>query len=309
MASARRARASSSAAGVTAAAASRRATRRAHAASAWPRSPFAWRAVSTRLARACVLALVAILVLASWSASGRPPRAPPTTSRRRPPPSQPVGAPAAGASAARPPCRRTAAPRAPPGAGRVAPSPGQPTLASQAPPKRFAKLRQASLLHKYQLGIAVLPGVGFRGIAPYEDGINCGQQAKRVCTGMLPFFIDVQPSFGFAEHWDVLVDLRFGIDSDFTRSRQFAIAPGVRYWVDPELPFKFFATIQGVFDATAQSDPRLQDNDFGVRNSNGFMFEVMRNLGVYVQFGETLAFRRWLRFEIDGGVGVQARIP
>ena len=90
---------------------------------------------------------------------------------------------------------------------------------------------------------------------------------------MLPFFIDVQPSFGFAEHWDILVDLRFGIDSDFTRSRQFAIAPGVRYWVDPELPFKFFATIQGVFDATAQSDPRLQDNDFGVRNSNGFMFE------------------------------------
>jgi len=111
------------------------------------------------------------------------------------------------------------------------------------------------------------------------------------------------------EHWDVLVDLRFGIDSDFTRSHQFAIAPGFRYWVDPELPFKFFATVQGVFDATAQGDPRLQDNDFGFRNSNGFMFEVMSNLGIYLQFGETLGFRRWLRFEIDGGVGVQARIP
>ena len=36
-----------------------------------------------------------------------------------------------------------------------------------------------------------------------NDVIPCGQQAKRVCTGMLPFFIDVQPSFGFAEHWDV----------------------------------------------------------------------------------------------------------
>jgi hypothetical protein len=35
----------------------------------------------------------------------------------------------------------------------------------------------------------------------------------------------------------------------------------------------------------------------------------MRNLGFYLQFGETLGFRRWLRFEIDGGVGVQARIP
>jgi hypothetical protein len=211
---------------------------------------------------------------------------------------QPVGPPTAAPPAAAPP----------PAAAAVPVGPSQPTLEAQ-PPKRFPKLRQASLLHKYQLGIALLPGAGFRGIAPYEDGINCGEQAKRVCTGKLPFFIDVQPSFGFAEHWDVLVDLRFGIENDFTRSRQFAIAPGVRYWVDPELPFKFFATIQGVFDATAQGDPRLANNDFGVRNSNGLMFDVMRNLGIYIQLGETLAFRRWLRFEIDGGVGVQARIP
>ena len=88
--------------------------------------------------------------------------------------------------------------------------------------------------------------------------INCGQQGKRVCTGMLPFFLDVQPSFGFAEHWDVLVDLRFGIGTDFTTSHQFAVAPGFRYWVDPELPFKFYATIQGVFDATAQHNPMAE---------------------------------------------------
>jgi hypothetical protein len=253
--------------------------------------------------------LVAILLLASWSVWAPGARAAddePSAATAV----QPVGAPAGDAPAVVAPSAEAAPPAIgqPSGAGGIAPSPGQPTLASQ-PPKRFAKLRQASLLHKYQLGIALLPGAGFRGIAPYDEGVNCGQQAKRVCTGMLPFFIDVQPSFGFAEHWDILIDLRFGIESDFTRSHQFAIAPGFRYWVDPELPFKFFATIQGVFDATAQRDPRLQDNDFGVRNSNGFMFEVMPNFGIYAQFGETLGFRRWLRFEIDGGVGVQARIP
>jgi hypothetical protein len=198
-----------------------------------------------------------------------------------------------------------AAPPAPPAAN--------PAPSVTRPPKAFPKLRQASLLHKHQLGIAMLPGIGFRGIFPYaaanDQVINCGQQGKRVCTGMLPFFIDVQPSFGFAQHWDVLVDLRFGIGTDFTTSRQFAVAPGFRYWVDPELGFKFFATIQGVFDATAQNDPRISNNDFGIRNSNGFMFEVMRNLGFYIQFGETLGFVRWLRFEIDAGVGIQARIP
>src|SRR5262252_2098708 len=197
------------------------------------------------------------------------------------------------------------------------PAPGTDTSPGEAgpppgimrPPKSFPKLRQASLLHKNQLGIAVLPGIGYRGIFPYQENINCGQQAKRVCTGMLPLFLDVQPSFGFAEHWDVLMDLRFGIGTDFTTSHQFALAPGVRYWVDPELAVKFYATIQGVYDATAQRNPMVKDNDFGVRNANGFMFEVMRNLGFYLQFGETLGFRRWLRFEIDGGAGVQARIP
>ena len=64
-----------------------------------------------------------------------------------------------------------------------------------------------------------------------------------------------------------------------------------------------------MFDATAQNSGQVSNNDFGIRNANGFMFEVMRNLGIYIQFGETIGFSRWLRFEIDGGVGVQARIP
>lgn len=202
------------------------------------------------------------------------------------------------------PAPDSTAPTAPPDSG-----PATPPSVGLERPKSFPKLRQASLLHKNQLGIAVMPGIGFRGVFPYQEMINCGQQGKRVCTGVLPFFMDVQPSFGFAEHWDVLVDMRFGIATDFTSSHQFAIGPGLRYWVDPELSFKFYATIQGVFDATAQPDPKLKDNDFGVRNANGFMFEVMRNLGFYFQFGETLGFVRWLRFEIDGGVGIQARIP
>ena len=53
----------------------------------------------------------------------------------------------------------------------------------------------------------------------------------------------------------------------------------------------------------------MKDYDFGVRNANGVMLEVMRNLGFYLQFGETVGFVRWLRFEVDGGIGVQARFP
>jgi hypothetical protein len=214
-------------------------------------------------------------------------------------PDAPVGA-AASAASAPPPAAAAPAPSTGDGA---APPPPRPA------PKRFPRLKQPSLLHQDQFGLAVLPGSGYRIIAPYQDMVPCGQQNKRVCTGWLPFFIDVQPSFGLTRHWDALVDLRFGVQADFSQSHQFAVAPGFRYWVDPDLDMKFFATFQGVYDLNPQHDPGVKDYDFGVRNANGFMFEVMRNLGFYLQFGETLGFVRWLRFEVDGGIGIQARFP
>ena len=249
-----------------------------------------------------LLAILALLVSgARVGATEAPPQAdtPAGAADRGSAPPSPAVAPVLTPSAVAPagPSVSAAPDSAAPPAGR------SPTI------KQFPKLTQPSLMHVYQLGLALLPGVGFRIIAPYKETIDCGQQAKHVCTGLLPFFIDVQPSFGFAQHWDVLIDLRFGIGVDFTQTREFAVAPGVRYWVDPDQPTKFFATIQGVFDATQQNNVAVRDNDFAIRNSNGFMFEVMRNLGFYLQFGETVGFARWMRLEIDGGVGVQARIP
>ncbi len=177
------------------------------------------------------------------------------------------------------------------------------------PAKRFPRLKPPSLLHRDQFGLAVMPGSGYRIIAPYKDNVPCGQINTRVCAGRIPFFLDAQASFGFATRWDVIVDLRFGIEADFSQSHQFAVAPGVRYWVDADQPTKFFATFQGVYDLNPQHEPGVKDYDFGVRNANGFMFEVMRNLGFYLQFGETVGLVRWLRFEVDGGIGVQARFP
>ena len=204
----------------------------------------------------------------------------------------------------------------PPAASSGSPAPAAADAKGTAPPpatppapQRFPRLKRPSLVHLDQFGLAVLPGSGYRIIAPYQDMVTCGQQNNRVCTGRLPFFIDVQPSFGLSRHWDLLVDLRFGVVADFSHSNDFAVAPGFRYWVDPDLDAKFFATVQGVYDVNPQHDPNTKDYDVGMRNANGFMFEVMRNLGFYLQFGETLGFVRWLRFEVDGGIGVQARFP
>ena len=70
----------------------------------------------------------------------------------------------------------------------------------------FPPLTAPSLSHWSQIGLALLPGSGFRVIIPYGENIYCGKPGKRVCTGRVPFFLDVQPSFGMSPHWDVLVD-------------------------------------------------------------------------------------------------------
>src|SRR5258707_230357 len=148
---------------------------------------------------------------------------------------------------------RAEAPPAVAGApGAATPTPATPAPTAPAPAaapravaaKTFPRLAAPTMTHYQQFGIALLSGTGYRGIFPYQEMIDCGQPNKRVCTSRLPTFLDVQPSFGFANHWDVLIDLRFGLGQDFTGSHQFAVAPGVRYWVDPQESTKFFATIQ-----------------------------------------------------------------
>jgi hypothetical protein len=248
-------------------------------------------------------ALPLALVLALWPHGAHawvvlaPHPAPPETA----PEAEPTPAP----EPAHVPAPEAAAPAASTHAPSAPPAPAGPAA------KTFPRLVAPTLSHKDQFGIAVLPGTGYRVIFPYQEMINCGTPGKRVCSSRLPTFLDVQPSFGFAERWDALVDLRLGVERDFPGTRQFAVAPGARYWVDPQERSKFFTTVQVVFDFTEQHQEGVlpHNDDIALRNSNGFMFEVMRNFGAYVQFGETLGLRRWLRFEVDAGIGVQARLP
>jgi len=195
-----------------------------------------------------------------------------------------------------------------PGAAAQPPAPPSPPAPTEGV-RVFPTLEPPSLSHDRQLGIAVSPGTGFRVLFPYQEGIYCGEIGKRVCSARLPAYLDVQASFGFTAHWDVLAELRLGLEDDFARTRAVAVIPGVRYWVDPSQRIKFFTTLQLDVDLTEQHNRALTGYDLAVHNGNGLMFEVMRDLGFYVQLSETIGFVRWLRFEIDVGAGVQARFP
>lgn len=170
--------------------------------------------------------------------------------------------------------------------------------------------------HQYQTGLSVMPGIGYRIIVPYQEMKPCGDSSgdaeKRVCTGALPLFLELQASFGVTARIDLLVDVRFGIMGDpvaLDKQRQFAVAPGLRVWLDQDVALKFYTTFQGVLDFTAQAQTDIPKNDYGVRNVNGIMYDLIRNVGFFLQFGETIAFKRWFRVELDVGMGVQARFP
>ena len=53
----------------------------------------------------------------------------------------------------------------------------------------------------------------------------------------------------------------------------------------------------------------VSNSDYGVRNANGLMYDPIRNVGFYFQFGETIGLARWFRIDLDVGLGAQIRFP
>ena len=175
--------------------------------------------------------------------------------------------------------------------------------------------RPVQLEHTRQVGVALMPGIGYRVIARYNDKHFCldhtADEGKWVCTNDVPFFVDLSLSYGVTERLDLITDVRLGIARDDAKGvgRQLAFFPGVRFWLDRDVRLKFFTTIQLAVDHTTQNQDRVRDTDVGIRNANGLMYDPIRNLGFYIQVGETLAALRWFRLEIDAGLGLQVRFP
>jgi hypothetical protein len=174
----------------------------------------------------------------------------------------------------------------------------------------------AQMNHRYQTGLSIMPGSGYRLIVPYKEkqfcGDSSGQNDKRVCAHSVPMFLDVQLAFGVATRMDIIADIRFGLQSDPAApgNHQFALAPGIRFWLDQEVALKFYTTLQFLYDYTDFSiNPGIHSSDVGMRNANGLMYDPIRNVGFFVQFGESMGFMRWFRIDLDIGLGAQIRFP
>jgi len=206
------------------------------------------------------------------------------------------------------------------GAEDAAPKPKRKAKVAAAPAQSAADQETfggpAQVNHKYQTGLSIMPGTGYRLIVRYKEGQFCGDSSgmpnKPLCANYVPMFLDFQLAFGVGARADIIADLRFGLQSDpaVPGSHQFAISPGLRFWLDQEVALKFYTTLQFVYDHTDFStSPGISSSDVGMRNANGLMYDPIRNVGFFVQFGETIGFMRWFRIDLDVGLGAQIRFP
>ena len=167
-----------------------------------------------------------------------------------------------------------------------------------------------SLSHLYQFGLAVRAGTGYKTIAPYDDGQDCGNPGKRVCGSRQPVWLEISPSFGVTKSLELLVDVRLTLEADFADTKAFYVSPGIKYFTTPHDLFKFFLTGQLVFDYQDMdnlTNAGLSSFDFAIRSALGLHFDVHKNFGFYLQGGIIFGFVRWLTFTVDGGAGIQVR--
>jgi hypothetical protein len=180
-------------------------------------------------------------------------------------------------------------------------------------------LNPNALSHKGQVGVSLGVGTGYRGILPYDDGEFCGDKNDMganddLCIGRSPFSLDIGLSYGISRKLELLLEMRVGLEADFGSSttaddgpKVSRFAPGVKLYVRDVGVTKFYSTLQLVIGTTDY--PTNSTKDFGIKQTNGLQFDLHKTVGVFFFFGEQTGWKRWLRFEMDAGLGIQARFP
>ncbi len=162
------------------------------------------------------------------------------------------------------------------------------------------------------MGLSLRAGTGYRVIAPYSDAF-CGDYTdtgafKNVCGSRQKAWLELSPSFGITSQLEILVDVRFAVEKDFTGTTDLYIAPGIKYYSDADSWLKFYATGQVIFDLQDMGAVPVSNFDVGLRSALGLHFDIIRYVGLFVQGGVNLGFKRWLTFVVDLGGGVQVRL-
>ncbi len=179
--------------------------------------------------------------------------------------------------------------------------------------------------HQGQLGLSVRTALGLRAIVPYHESDYCGASDASVttgnaavCTARSPMSLGFEGSYGVTHSIDLLLEMRVGLETDFgptsaggSGPRALFLSPGARFFFNEAHRSSLFATAQAVFDFSGYKDATGagRGTDIGFRNLLGYWFDLHKAYGLYVFAGDTATFSRWIRLELEAGIGFQGRYP
>jgi hypothetical protein len=202
------------------------------------------------------------------------------------------------------------------------------TVTGPAPAPEPAPSKLQDFRHRHQVSIRATFGKGYRLAFAYGEHERCGEDPDAPdglddtpCYSGSPAFADLDLSFGLTDALELSALIRLGLEAEFTglgtepgvtasaleETRPLVLGFGIRVYADPPSRVKVFLGARVLYDLTKAGAEGKQD--FAIRAEPGLQIEIIRYVALYIQANATIGFLRWLRFEVDGGGGIQLRVP
>lgn len=173
--------------------------------------------------------------------------------------------------------------------------------------------------HQGQFGLRAGVGVGYKVLVRADDSPPCDVDGdgdvESVCAYNTPGVFDLAASFAVFDAIEPYVWMRFGLSEDDTTLTEATrlIGAGLRVYTMSDAQLKLFfepalaVEFEGATDA-APTDANY-DTDFVVHGHFGLQYDFMAYLGLYASIGPNVSFVRAIATELEGSIGLQARVP
>jgi hypothetical protein len=165
--------------------------------------------------------------------------------------------------------------------------------------------------HKHQLSLRIAVAEGARFTIRYPGNL-CDGIDKTFCFGRSQVLVDGVLGFGVSDNLEIEARFRTG-EFDWNNRLPLQAGIGVRAYGTEMSRLRFVGAIAVLADFTYFNTniPPTQYNGMDVifRAEEGLHYDFGRNFGFYVQFGESFSFMRNFSATIDGGLGIQVRVP
>ncbi|MBN2802976.1 MAG: hypothetical protein JXR91_07765 [Deltaproteobacteria bacterium] len=169
--------------------------------------------------------------------------------------------------------------------------------------------------HKLQGVVNILFGTGWYMTVPYDKndpnkacGYDSNNEGEPFCTGRSSMFFDFLAGFGVIKGLELVFMYRQGLEQpEIGKPQPRFIGAGIKAYKPSDGLFKIGIGVIPLFDFSKR-DVDL-GADFVIHVPILAQFDIVRWFGAYAQIAPNISFVNEFKFDINFGIGVQARFP